>query len=75
MEPIHIGDNGPQLPCKFYDLPGLDDVETIRINEIKKIINGERRIDVQVITLILLHALTFNSEHHGKNKYSIFVVL
>lgn len=48
LEPIHIGDNGPQLPCKFYDLPGLDDVETIRINEIKKIINGERRIDVQL---------------------------
>lgn len=46
---MHIGDNGPQLPCKFYDIPGIDHVGTIKEEELMKIINGELRIDVTVI--------------------------
>lgn len=46
---MHIGDNGPQLPCKFYDIPGIDLVGTIKEEELMKIINGELRIDVTVI--------------------------
>lgn len=48
LEALRIGKNGPQLPCKFYDLPGLDKENTIRINEIQKIIDGELRIDVEI---------------------------
>lgn len=48
LEPIQIGNNGPHLPCNFYDIPGLDDVETIRKDEITKIINGELKIDVEL---------------------------
>lgn len=60
MEPLHIGKNGPQLPCRFYDIPGIDDVGTIRKEELMKIINGKLRIDVTVIPALNVPKLKFN---------------
>lgn len=51
LEPMYIGGNGPRLPCNFFDVPGIDDEDTITIKEIQKIINGEIRIDFKVNTL------------------------
>lgn len=43
LEPIYIsGETQEQeqyLPCRFYDMPGLDDDQTITEDEIMKIIN------------------------------------
>lgn len=50
LEPLTIGDNGHQLPCRFYDIPGLDDVETLKKDRIIKMINGKLKIDVEVKT-------------------------
>lgn len=52
LEPIYIGGNGPRLPCNFYDVPGIDDADTISKNEIQKVIKGERKIDFKVIILL-----------------------
>lgn len=45
MEPIHIGGETQEqeqyLPCKFYDMPGLDDAETMTEDKIMKIINAK----------------------------------
>lgn len=48
LEPLTIGDNGHQLPCRFYDIPGLDDVETLKKDRIIKMINGKLKIDVEI---------------------------
>lgn len=48
LEPIYIGGNGPRLPCNFYDVPGIDDADTISKNEIQKVIKGERKIDFKI---------------------------
>lgn len=48
LETIYIGGNGPRLPCNFYDLPGIDDADTISKKDIQKIINGEIKIDFKV---------------------------
>lgn len=48
LEPIYIEGNGPQLPCNFYDVPGIDDAGTISKKEIEKIIKGEIKIDFKI---------------------------
>lgn len=50
LEPIIIGDSGHQLPCRFYDIPGLDDVKTLKKDRIIKMINGKLKIDLEVTT-------------------------
>lgn len=43
MEPIHIGGETQEqeqyLPCRFHDMPGLDDAKTMTEDKIMKIIN------------------------------------
>lgn len=48
LEPIIIGDSGHQLPCRFYDIPGLDDVKTLKKDRIIKMINGKLKIDLEI---------------------------
>lgn len=44
LEPIIIGGETKEqeqyLPCRFYDMPGLDDDQTVTEDEIMKIINN-----------------------------------
>nr|XP_034321641.1 uncharacterized protein LOC117688068 [Crassostrea gigas]XP_034321642.1 uncharacterized protein LOC117688068 [Crassostrea gigas] len=44
LEPIYIGGETKEqeqcLPCRFYDMPGLDDDQTVTEDEIMKIINN-----------------------------------
>lgn len=47
LEPLTIGDKGHQLPCRFYDIPGLDDVGTLKKDRIIMMINGKLKIDVE----------------------------
>lgn len=43
LEPIHIGGETQEqeqyLPCRFYDMPGLYDDQTVTEDEIMKMIN------------------------------------
>lgn len=48
LEPIYIGGTGPQLPCNFYDVPGIDDADTISTKKIQKVIKGEIKIDFKI---------------------------
>lgn len=60
LEPMYIGDEGQQLPCKFYDVPGieqnkkkLNDEELQKflqqnIDELQEIIDGKMILDVDV---------------------------
>lgn len=41
-----------QLPCQFYDMPGIDKNETITRDDIEKIVNGTIKLDVNVSTKI-----------------------
>lgn len=45
LEPINIGGETKEqeqyLPCRFYDMPGLDDAETMTEDKIMKIINAK----------------------------------
>lgn len=54
LEPINMGDKGMQLPCQFYDMPGIDKNETIKREDIEKIVNGTIKLDVNVSTKITL---------------------
>lgn len=44
LEPIYIGGETKEqeqyLPCRFYDMPGLDDDQTVTEDEIMQIINN-----------------------------------
>lgn len=46
LEPLVL--DGRQLPCRFYDMPGLDDVKTLKKDRIIKMINGKLKIDVEI---------------------------
>lgn len=58
LEPMYIGDEGQQLPCKFYDVPGiektqLEDEELEKfvqrnIDDLQGIIDGKMILDVDV---------------------------
>lgn len=45
LEPIYIGGETKEqeqyLPCKFHDVPGLDEAETMTEDKIMKIINAK----------------------------------
>lgn len=61
LEPMYIGDEGQQLPCKFYDVPGiektqLEDEELEKfvkrnIDDLQGIIDGKMILDVDVSAL------------------------
>lgn len=67
LEPMYIGDEGQQLPCKFYDVPGieqnkkkLNDEELQKflqqnIDELQEIIDGKMILDVDVSALNITH--------------------
>lgn len=48
FEPLYIDDRGPKLPCKFYDVPGIDTEGFFGRNELEKILKGEIKLDVSV---------------------------
>lgn len=43
FEPVYMFDDGPKLPCRFYDMPGIDKDKTIKKEDLEKIISGERK--------------------------------
>lgn len=36
-----MGDKGPKVPCRFFDMPGIDEEEIIKKDELENILNGE----------------------------------
>lgn len=48
LERIYVGEERHELPCRFYDMPGLDEINTIKKEEIQKILNGELKIHVKM---------------------------
>lgn len=46
---MYIGEKNQRLPCNLYDMPGLDEAGTIQKEELEKIINGQLKIDAEVI--------------------------
>lgn len=48
LEDLIIDDNKSPLPCRFYDIPGLDKAGTIKKEHIMDIINGRLKIDVEL---------------------------
>lgn len=52
LEPIR-GDKGQQLPCRFYDVPGIEQkkiLEDEELQELQEIIDGKMILDVDVST-------------------------
>lgn len=50
LEPI-IGDKGQQLPCRFYDVPGIEQKKTLtdeELRDLQDIIDGKMILDVDV---------------------------
>lgn len=45
-----MGDDGQILPCRFFDMPGIHENESIKKDELKKILNGEIKLNVKVST-------------------------
>lgn len=45
LEPIYMGTNGPKLPCRFFDMPGIDENDIINEDELNKILNGEIKLN------------------------------
>lgn len=41
LEPMYMGENGPQIPCRFYDMPGIDKENTIKTEDLEKILDGK----------------------------------
>lgn len=51
LEPMYIGDKGQQLPCRFYDVPGIEQKETltdVELQDLQEIIDGKMILDVDV---------------------------
>lgn len=48
FEPLKMGDDGPILPCRFFDMPGIHENESIKKDELKKILNGEIKLNVKM---------------------------
>lgn len=51
LEPMYIGDKGQQLPCRFYDVPGIDQKRTltdVELQDLQEIIDGKMILDVDV---------------------------
>lgn len=36
-----MGDKGTKVPCRFFDMPGIDEEEIIKKDELENILNGE----------------------------------
>lgn len=49
-----MSDEGPQLPCKFYDMPGIDKHGTIKKKDLDKILDGKIKLDVDVSFNLIL---------------------
>ncbi|XP_052693725.1 uncharacterized protein LOC128171988 [Crassostrea angulata] len=41
FEPLYMGDKGPKVPCRFFDMPGIDEEKIIKKDELEYILNGE----------------------------------
>lgn len=50
FEPIYMGDNGQKVPCRFFDMPGIDENDIIKEDELNKIINGQIKLNNEVRT-------------------------
>lgn len=48
LEPIYIGDNGQKVPCRFFDMPGIDENDIIKKDELNKILNGEIKLNDEI---------------------------
>lgn len=46
LENMYMGDEGLRLPCKFYDMPGIDKYGTIKKEDLDKILDGKIKLDV-----------------------------
>lgn len=41
LEPsIYMGDRGPKVPCRFFDMPGFDEEEIIKKDELENLLKG-----------------------------------
>lgn len=68
LEPI-IGDKGQQLPCRFYDVPGIEQKKTLtdeELRDLQEIIDGKMILDVDVSGSKI--TLTFK-RYKSKNKH------
>ena len=36
-----MGDKGPKVPCRFVEMPGIDEEKIIKKDELENILNGE----------------------------------
>lgn len=36
-----MGDKGPKVPCRFVEMPGIDEEKIIKKDELEYILNGE----------------------------------
>lgn len=36
-----MGDRGPKVPCRFFDMPGFDEEEIIKKDELENLLKGE----------------------------------
>lgn len=48
---MYIGDKKQQLPCKFYDVPGIEQKKTLtyeELQDLQEIIDGKMILDVDV---------------------------
>lgn len=43
-----MGENGPQIPCRFYDMPGIDKENTIKTEDLEKILDGKITSGIEV---------------------------
>lgn len=39
-----------RVPCRFFDMPGIHENKSIKKDELKKILNGEIKLNVKVST-------------------------
>lgn len=39
-----MGDKGQKVPCRFFDMPGIDEEETIKKNELEIFLLGNLRV-------------------------------
>lgn len=53
-----MGDDGPKLPCRFCDMPGIDKDKTIKKEDFEKIISGERKIFLEVDIYLFIDTCT-----------------
>lgn len=44
LQPMYMNDGDMQLPCRFYDMPGIDNKKTIRKEDFEKILDGKIKL-------------------------------